>query len=101
VLLRGKRSWTVQPSPVSHRIRFHGGCLYDWNVRGDVRLRRSLPRPCSSPVRLTMRPQGEPQVSEPALLPVFEDFPAWLGGMSQEEAGLDVVSPSVCDKRPT
>jgi hypothetical protein len=34
------------------------------------------------------RPQGEPEVSELTLRPVFEDFPAWLGGMTQEEAGL-------------
>jgi hypothetical protein len=33
-------------------------------------------------------PQGEPEVSEPRLRPIFEDFPAWLGGMTQEEAGL-------------
>jgi hypothetical protein len=35
-------------------------------------------------------PQGNTEVSEPTLRPVFEDFPAWLGGMSQEEAGLAV-----------
>ena len=36
-------------------------------------------------------PQGDAEVSEPGLRPIYEDFPAWLGGMNQEEAGLAVT----------
>jgi|HubBroStandDraft_2_1064218.scaffolds.fasta_scaffold222690_2 hypothetical protein len=39
-------------------------------------------------VHLPERPQGEPEVSAADLRPVFEDFPLWLGGMTQDEAGL-------------
>ncbi|HEV3191747.1 MAG TPA: hypothetical protein VGY54_14655 [Polyangiaceae bacterium] len=35
-------------------------------------------------------PEGEPEVGAPDLRPVFEDFPGWLGGMTQDEAGLTV-----------
>jgi hypothetical protein len=36
------------------------------------------------------RPQRVTEVSEPEILPVLGDFPAWLGGMNQDEAGLVV-----------
>jgi hypothetical protein len=35
-------------------------------------------------------PQGDSEVSAPEIRPVFEDYPAWLGGMTQGEAGLAV-----------
>ena len=41
------------------------------------------------------RPQGDAEVSEPDLRPIYEDFPHWLGGMTQEEAGLVVTLVAV------
>jgi hypothetical protein len=41
------------------------------------------------------RPQGDTEVSAPAAFrefaPVCEVFPLWLGGMTQEEAGLTLM----------
>ena len=39
-------------------------------------------------VHLLERPQRDTEVSAHELQPVLGDFPAWLGGMTQEEAGL-------------
>jgi hypothetical protein len=36
------------------------------------------------------RPQEELEVGAPGVVPVVDDFPRWLGGMTQEEAGLAV-----------
>ena len=49
-----------------------------------------FPRPNELREKLLWRPQGEPEVGAPDLRPVFEDFPGWLGGMTQDEAGLTV-----------
>jgi hypothetical protein len=63
-----------------------------FRIEGDAKIGRLLGiegEPEGAAV-LTLCPQGEPEVSAPDLRPVFEDFPLWLGGMTQDEAGLTV-----------
>ncbi len=39
-------------------------------------------------------PQGDTEVGAPEMVPVFQDFPRWLGGMTQE-AGLALTMLAV------
>jgi len=51
---------------------------------------REAPSPDQTRGLGTLRPQGDAEFSAPGLPSLFANFPAWLGGMTQEEAGLAV-----------
>jgi hypothetical protein len=36
-------------------------------------------------------PERDREVSEPAISPLFPQFVSWLGGMTQDEAGLTIA----------
>ena len=41
------------------------------------------------------RPQGDTKVGAQEMVPVFLEFPRWLGGMTEEEAGLALTMLAV------
>lgn len=67
-----------------------------FRIEGDAQVGKYLGVEGVEPVAvLNERPQGDSEVGAPDFRPIYEDFPHWLGGMTQEEAGLVVTLVAV------